>query len=436
MYNPFNKVISEIKYEDLKSLIENNISEGWFIEYKRSFPTNNKKIANSIASFANSEGGWYIIGIEEKENESNPSEIIGFDLKTNKKPSDKITNIVKDNIDPIPYFESKLIKIPNNKVVLIVQVFEGHDTPYISNGSIYVRVGETSKPVAIDDRYQFEKLLDKQKNLKKRVTSFMDNEFFFDDNFNQPYLEFYVYVNNNENILFEDFYSKEFFEELKENFNSNVQLADEFNVFASTNFDNAYSSVNSYILRHIHDNNPLHTGFTLELFQEGHLKLIFPFNVYTNISLNNKYKTLIDYDTFILKDNKDLKIIDLAESMLGFQIILAQYKRLLEQYNFKYELNIKYKFNNFNSITPFMDSEEYMDFIYKNKLPINLKNSIDIPNNGYLSCQFGEFNPMKFTIYITFATGLPRHLINTISEGYYNHMKIKSKESNKLGDIN
>lgn len=37
MYNPFNKVISEIKYEDLKSLIENNISEGWFIEYKRSF---------------------------------------------------------------------------------------------------------------------------------------------------------------------------------------------------------------------------------------------------------------------------------------------------------------------------------------------------------------------------------------------------------------
>lgn len=168
MYNPFNKVISEIKYEDLKSLIENNISEGWFIEYKRSFPTNNKKIANSIASFANSEGGWYIIGIEEKENESNPSEIIGFDLKTNKKPSDKITNIVKDNIDPIPYFESKLIKIPNNKVVLIVQVFEGHDTPYISNGSIYVRVGETSKPVAIDDRYQFEKLLDKQKNLKKK----------------------------------------------------------------------------------------------------------------------------------------------------------------------------------------------------------------------------------------------------------------------------
>lgn len=55
MYNPFNKTISEIEYDDLEKLIENNISEGWSIEYKGSFPKN-KKIADSIASFANSEG--------------------------------------------------------------------------------------------------------------------------------------------------------------------------------------------------------------------------------------------------------------------------------------------------------------------------------------------------------------------------------------------
>lgn len=34
MYNPFNKNISEIEYEDLKKLIENDVSEGWVIEYK------------------------------------------------------------------------------------------------------------------------------------------------------------------------------------------------------------------------------------------------------------------------------------------------------------------------------------------------------------------------------------------------------------------
>lgn len=434
MYNPFNKIISEIKYEDLEKLIKNNISEGWFIEYKSSFPKN-KKIADSIASFANSEGGWYIVGIEEKENESSPSEIVGIDIEDNKKPTDKITNIIKDNITPIPYFESRIVNIAKNKVVLIVQVFEGHDAPYISNGSIYIRVGETSKPVAIDDRYQFDKLLNKQENFNKRVTSFMDNEFFFRDTFNQPYLEFYVYVDNHENILFEDFYSKEFFEEFKENFNSNVQLADEFDVTASTNFDNAYSSVDSYILRHVYDNPLLHTGLTLELFQEGHLKLIFPFNIYTNLSLNNKYESLNYYDEFIPKNNKNLKIIDLAESMLAVQIILAQYKRLLKKYDCNCDLNIKFKFKNFNSITPFMDSEEYMEFICKNKLPINLKTSIDIPNRGYQKCKFEDFNPMAFVINIVLASGIPRHLITVISEGYSKYIKIKSKETNKSKDI-
>jgi hypothetical protein len=427
MYNPFNKNISEIEYEDLKKLTENNVSEGWFIEYKGSFPKKNKKIAISIASFANSEGGWYIIGIEESENESKPSEIIGFDLENNKKPADKITNIIKDNIDPIPYFETKIVEIPENKFVLVVQVFEGYDTPYISDGSVYMRIGETSKPLAIGDRYQFDKLIDKNQSFQKKVNSFMDNTFFFDKSYNQPYLEFYVYLNNPKNVLFEDFYFEEFFEYIKKNFNSDVKLAENLDISASINFDNIYASVDSYILRHVYDNNPLQTGITLELFREGHLKFIFPMGIHTNLSLDKEYESLIYYDTLIPKED-NLRIIDLAESMLAFQIILAQYKRLLEEYNYSNELNIKYKFKNFNLVTPFMDSDEYMDFILENKLPINLKTSIDIPNIGYLKLSFKDFNPLTLTLNIISATGLSRHLIDVIAEGYSKYIKIKSKK--------
>ena len=426
MYNPFNKNISEIEYEDLKKLIENDVSEGWVIEYKGSFPKN-KNIANSIASFANSEGGWYFIGIEEKENESKPSEIIGFDLDDYKKPADKVTNVVKDNIDPIPYFETKLVEIPDNKFVLVVQVFEGNDVPYISNGSVYIRVGETSKPLAIDDRYQFNKLLDKKQSFQKKVISFMDNTFFFDEHYTQPYLEFYVYLNNPENVLFEDFHSEEFFEMLKENFNSNVKLSDELELSSSVNFDNIYGSVDSYMIRHVYDNNPMSPGLTLELFKEGHLKLIFPFNVYNNSSLNSKYESLIYYDSFV-SGYDNLIIIDLAESIFAFQTILTQYKRLLEKFDCNYELNFKYKFNNFDSITPFMDSVKYMGFIHENKLPINLKTLIDIPNRGYSICQFKDFNPMTFAIKIIEASGLPRHLIDVISEGYAKFINIKSQK--------
>ena len=427
MYNPFNKNISEIEYGDLKKLIDNNISEGWYLEYKGSFP-NNKKIANSIASFANSEGGWYIIGIEENENESGPSKIIGFDLESNKKPADKITNIVKDNIDPIPYFESKLVEIPENKFVLVLQVFEAYDVPYISNGSVYIRVGETSKPFAIDDRYQFEKLLDKKQAFQKKVNLFMDNTFFFDEYYNQPYLEFYIYIKNPKSMLFEDFFSEEFFEKLNENFNSDVEIMDDIFVSSVSTFDNICGSVDSYILRHIYDNTPLHTGLTLELFKEGHLKFIFPFNIYDNRSLNREYESLIYYNSFFTDELKNLRIIDLAESMFAFQIILAQYKRLLKEYGCEYELNIKFKFKNFNSITPFMDSKEYMDFILKNKLPINIKTSIDIPDKGYLVYLFEDFNVFTLIFNIISATGLPRHLIDVIAEGYGKYMKIRSKK--------
>ena len=257
----------------------------------------------------------------------------------------------------------------------------------------------------------------------------MDNKFFFDEYYTQPYLEFYVYVNNPKKVLFEDFYSEEFFDNLKENFNTKVQLKDNLELSASFSFDNIYASVDSYMLRHVYDNNPLHTGITLELFKNGHLKLSFPFNIYANYTLNNQYESLISYDYFFSEeDYEDLRIIDLAESMFAIQTILAQYKRLLEKFDCNYELNIKYKFNNFDSITPFMDSNEYMQFIFENKLPINLKTSIDIPDRGYLRYPFKDFDPLIFTIRIIEATGLPRHLINVISEGYGKYIEIKSKK--------
>lgn len=426
MYNPFNKPISEIDYGDLKKLIENNISEGWFVEYKGSFP-NNKQIAKSIASFANSEGGWYIVGIEEDKNESKPSEIIGLDLESNRKPADKITNIVKNNIDPIPYFETKIVEISKNKVVLVVQVFEGHDVPYINNGSIYIRVGETSKPFAIKDRYQFEKLIEKKKNYKELVNSFMNNTFFFDNFYTQPYLEFYIYVNNPKTILFEDFYSEEFFERVKENFNSDIEIMNGIPISLANIFDNISASVDSYILRQVHNNPPLYTGLTLELFKAGHLKLILPFNIYNNHSLNSEYESLIHYDSFISNEHEDLRIIDLMESIFGFQIILEQYKRLLKEFNCNYELNIKYKFKNFNSLTPFIDSEEYMDFISENGLPINLKTSIDIPINGYIVNQFKDFNVASLSLNFISATSLPLHLVHEISVGYDSYLRHNSK---------
>lgn len=64
-YNPFDKAIGEaLTTEDLNKLKGDLLGEGYYVEYKGSFPTN-EKIGCSIASFANSYGGgWYIVGVK------------------------------------------------------------------------------------------------------------------------------------------------------------------------------------------------------------------------------------------------------------------------------------------------------------------------------------------------------------------------------------
>ncbi|MBT3184600.1 MAG: ATP-binding protein [Nitrospina sp.] len=61
VFNPFNKSFNEVQEGDLEILKE--LAEGWHVEYKRE-KTTPQKIAKSIASFANSHGGIYFLGIE------------------------------------------------------------------------------------------------------------------------------------------------------------------------------------------------------------------------------------------------------------------------------------------------------------------------------------------------------------------------------------
>ena len=70
MYSPFldrkgNQLnLSQLRFSHLSQL--KDIDEGYKIEYKSTFDDSvKKKIPAIITSFANSEGGWLIIGIDD-----------------------------------------------------------------------------------------------------------------------------------------------------------------------------------------------------------------------------------------------------------------------------------------------------------------------------------------------------------------------------------
>jgi len=136
-YNPFNKKIQDIDKNDLDSLINRSISEGWYIEYKSNYPSSNgnldnQKIAKSISSFANTKGGWIFWGIES-DKYNRPTNVCGLDISKFNNFQDQISQIISSNINPIPIFHFKQIDLEKDKIVLIIQVEESPIPPYITS---------------------------------------------------------------------------------------------------------------------------------------------------------------------------------------------------------------------------------------------------------------------------------------------------------------
>lgn len=124
------------KYEDLESFWTNNRIETLNLEYKSQISTN--EVAKDISSFANSEGGIIIYGIEEDQGRAAQSS--GMDKGQN---SEKIQQIVSSSTAPeVPM----TIEVINNdddtsKEFLVVKIPKS--TFYIhqvtTTGKFYVR---------------------------------------------------------------------------------------------------------------------------------------------------------------------------------------------------------------------------------------------------------------------------------------------------------
>ena len=99
-----------------------------------------KSWCKSVSAFANTFGGSLIWGI------SNEDEIVG--LVNPSSEAEKISEIVKNRLNPIPEFKLRFHKTEDEKVLIILDIFKGEETPYYysADGDLeaYVRVGNES----------------------------------------------------------------------------------------------------------------------------------------------------------------------------------------------------------------------------------------------------------------------------------------------------
>lgn len=126
-----------------------NIAEliGEATEYDKKLALEEKKPKSwckSVSAFANTSGGVLIFGI------SDDGKILG--LTQPEKDAEKISEIIKTRLVPIPEFHLRFYKTNEGKVLLILDIYKGEETPYYYSGDgvleAYIRVGNESVKAA------------------------------------------------------------------------------------------------------------------------------------------------------------------------------------------------------------------------------------------------------------------------------------------------
>lgn len=191
-FNPFDKPIQEVEFDDLETLEEENVAEGIYVEYKREFP-DPQAVAKGIASFANTHGGYFFIGIADEDVTNIAQGQIGVNTNERTQPKEDIRNIARDHLDPTPDFTIRVIQRPDytDYAILIVEVPESRNAPHIqSDGKIYVRTGEASNPVEPEtDRWSIDRLYQRRDEWQEAVQDFCTID--FEDHRDRPIVELF-----------------------------------------------------------------------------------------------------------------------------------------------------------------------------------------------------------------------------------------------------
>ncbi|MGY0288804.1 MAG: RNA-binding domain-containing protein [Candidatus Methanodesulfokora washburnensis] len=128
----------------IKKIIAEGESEG--LEFKRSL-SELKEILETVCAFANSHGGTVLVGIDDD------GSILG--VKISNKTVQKLEREIHDRIEPFVYPKIRIIPV-DERIVLSIEVPEGHNKPYLYLGRAFVRIGSVNRRL---DREGIEKLL-------------------------------------------------------------------------------------------------------------------------------------------------------------------------------------------------------------------------------------------------------------------------------------
>ena len=156
MININNKAWEKLRFKDIEALLSCDDDETIFFEFKND-QTKPKDVAEEVCAFANTYGGYLLIGVEDNKT------ITGCKDWTEQ----RIHTTLHDAITPSPIFDVKKFKTGHGPI-FVVRIESGPFPPYItSRGKIMHRLSSGSFPVK--DSYTQNQMFNKRKDELKKV---------------------------------------------------------------------------------------------------------------------------------------------------------------------------------------------------------------------------------------------------------------------------
>jgi len=139
---PFDKPLEHIVLSDINALLENSISEGRTLDYKRDLYGNTnadkKDFLIDVSALANTVGGYIVIGIEEEG--GIPTQVHGVEIPDVDKAKQYFNNLLRDSAEPpIRGVEYHAIDVPGGRRVFIIETPRSISRPHAVKFQSYFR---------------------------------------------------------------------------------------------------------------------------------------------------------------------------------------------------------------------------------------------------------------------------------------------------------
>jgi len=373
VYSPFTTregvpiFIHNLQHRHLEQLSTKEVQEGYQVEFKSELSdTVKKKIPKIITSFANSEGGWLFIGVDEKTGDID---------KLQKPPrtdfSQIIAQLLREHASPLPAFEARFLKAPqSNYGVLAVYVYEGNDPPYITDGTVYIRNGSSSEPQR-SQRADIDHLYQKAKDFDAWVDRFCKRKIYYPmDTLKTGQIVVCNTYILNANHIQSTLSAKDW-----------IEWADRFISLKSNQFDSYMYSGNSIVFRNSKVLGTAQISVLFELFFDYSVKIHMPLQRY-DVSHENAVNKLIratgqqHIDEFMFLDG--------YIACKVFQYLIQQYFDFLRSEGIDYTGFVyRMELENAHDSLLYFDSDAYIRYVQKHGIPFCCKEQMMLPPSTF-----------------------------------------------------